>query len=95
MPFRCKCGRTFEKPDTFSSHTSGCAPFHHRRASVSSSPPPSLDMTNVRRLSMRSQPSPVIDSPMEYPSFMPTALSIQNAFEGVRRRSMSYTASLK
>jgi hypothetical protein len=27
--------------------------------------------------------------------FMPTALSLQNAFEGARRRSMSYGSSLK
>ncbi|GAN08023.1 hypothetical protein MAM1_0186d07529 [Mucor ambiguus] len=35
MPFRCKCGRTFEKLESFGSHTSGCAPFHHRRISTS------------------------------------------------------------
>lgn len=35
MPFRCKCGRTFEKVETFGSHTSGCATFHHRRVSTS------------------------------------------------------------
>ncbi|KAI8646201.1 hypothetical protein BD408DRAFT_410370 [Parasitella parasitica] len=35
MPFRCKCGRTFEKIESFGSHTSGCAPFHHRRISTS------------------------------------------------------------
>ncbi|KAI8636496.1 hypothetical protein BD408DRAFT_426041 [Parasitella parasitica] len=33
MPFRCRCGRTFEKTDSFASHTSACAPFHHRRMS--------------------------------------------------------------
>ncbi|CDH53531.1 predicted protein [Lichtheimia corymbifera JMRC:FSU:9682] len=36
MPFRCKCGKTFEKADTFATHTSGCALFHHRRMSESS-----------------------------------------------------------
>ncbi|CAO3597654.1 unnamed protein product [Absidia cylindrospora] len=128
MPFRCKCGRTFEKPDTFSSHTSGCAPFHQRRLSSSSSPLSKvtpLDMSKVRRFSLRpanttiisptsteqsssppssvsspssySSPSPLPSpsSSMDYPAFMPTALSIQNAFEGVRRRSLSYGASLK
>ncbi|ORZ13630.1 hypothetical protein BCR42DRAFT_418752 [Absidia repens] len=128
MPFRCKCGRTFEKPDTFSSHTSGCAPFHQRRLSSSSSPSSKvtpLDMSKVRRFSLRpanttiisptsteqsssppssvsspssySSPSPLPSpsSSMDYPVFMPTALSIQNAFEGVRRRSLSYGASLK
>ncbi|KAI8067573.1 hypothetical protein BC940DRAFT_301071 [Gongronella butleri] len=33
MPFRCKCGRTFEKPDSFATHTSACASFHSRRVS--------------------------------------------------------------
>ncbi|CAO3600654.1 unnamed protein product [Absidia cylindrospora] len=135
MPFRCKCGRTFEKPDTFSTHTSGCAPFHQRKL-ASSSPPLSssqaqtspsskvapLEMSRVRRISIRptstisttsmdqsssssSSPSSLPSSPlsassspissMDYPVFMPTALSIQNAFEGVRRRSLSYGASLK
>ncbi|CAO3613151.1 unnamed protein product [Cunninghamella blakesleeana] len=190
MPFRCKCGRTYEKPDTFSLHTSSCAPFHQRRASLSNhvtyealssstqtsssassastkasisssslafhnnnnnnnsnsnnsinnnnniisepqiipstsistssipssssrrsssikiaSPPSSLDMNFIRRrFSMNNQhyrfnpeqtsaTSP--DKPLfDYPIFMPTALSIQNTFEGVRRRSMSYGASL-
>ncbi|ORX53994.1 hypothetical protein DM01DRAFT_297490 [Hesseltinella vesiculosa] len=86
MPFRCKCGRTFEKPDSFSSHTSSCAPFHQRRTSSSTggSVPssPILDQAS----------SPTMDY---YPSFMPTALSLQNAFEGVRRRSMSYSSSFK
>ncbi|KAK4519024.1 uncharacterized protein ATC70_009251 [Mucor velutinosus] len=35
MPFRCKCGRTFERLESFGSHTSSCAPFHHRRISTS------------------------------------------------------------
>ncbi|KAG2195218.1 hypothetical protein INT46_010785 [Mucor plumbeus] len=35
MPFRCKCGRTFEKIESFGTHTSSCAPFHHRRISTS------------------------------------------------------------
>ncbi|KAI8584213.1 hypothetical protein K450DRAFT_195312 [Umbelopsis ramanniana AG] len=42
MPFRCKCGQTFEKTDTFASHTSACARFHRRdsdTSSLSSSPP--------------------------------------------------------
>ncbi|SAM03533.1 hypothetical protein [Absidia glauca] len=97
MPFRCKCGRTFEKPSTFSTHTSSCAPFHHRRLSASSPPkssPMRLDMTSLG--SKSPDTSPLSSSPtMDYPSFMPTALTIQNAFEGVRRRSLSYDASLK
>ncbi|KAH8550650.1 hypothetical protein BGW37DRAFT_497859 [Umbelopsis sp. PMI_123] len=42
MPFRCKCGQTFEKTDSFASHTSACARFHRRdsdTSSLSSSPP--------------------------------------------------------
>ncbi|KAI8344501.1 hypothetical protein BC941DRAFT_11121 [Chlamydoabsidia padenii] len=92
MPFRCKCGRTFEKPNTFSSHTSSCALFHHRR--VSSTLPNTVDTSRARRLSM-SPTDPPSPYTMDYPAFMPTALSIQNAFEGVRRRSLSHSASLK
>ncbi|ORY96532.1 hypothetical protein BCR43DRAFT_491860 [Syncephalastrum racemosum] len=145
MPFRCKCGRTFEKTDSFASHTSACAPFHQRRmseqntASTKQQPPPainththssSLSITGL--LSPRSPPphpgspssssgSPtgMLDSrlfgtsagsstggDMMAPSsaedmtnqqassmpsfFMPTGLSLHNAFEGARRRSMSY-----
>ncbi|KAI9318245.1 hypothetical protein BX666DRAFT_2026652 [Dichotomocladium elegans] len=33
MPFRCRCGKTYEKADSFASHTSACAVFHQRRAS--------------------------------------------------------------
>ncbi|KAL0090013.1 hypothetical protein J3Q64DRAFT_1831720 [Phycomyces blakesleeanus] len=36
MPFRCKCGRTFEKTDSFGSHTSACPQFHSRRSSDTS-----------------------------------------------------------
>ncbi|KAI9301653.1 hypothetical protein BJ944DRAFT_271179 [Cunninghamella echinulata] len=154
MPFRCKCGRTYEKPDTFSSHTSSCAPFHQRRPSLSnnvtyesltaskqaspslsssslaycnnnttiipstsmstssippSSPsrrtslkisttPSSLDMSFIRRrFSINNKEQTSATSPekplFDYPIFMPTALSIQNTFEGVRRRSMSYGAA--
>ncbi|ORZ08924.1 hypothetical protein BCR42DRAFT_359299 [Absidia repens] len=91
MPFRCKCGRTFEKPDTFSTHTSGCAPFHQRR-STSSSPPSSSSLQAQAQTSPSSKVAPL---EMSRVLFMPTALSIQNAFEGVRRRSLSYSASLK
>ncbi|KAI9487966.1 hypothetical protein BDB00DRAFT_773460 [Zychaea mexicana] len=85
MPFRCKCGRTFEKTDTFASHTSACAPFHQRRISPSSSSNATANGT--------------VDMASSMPSyFMPTGLSLQHAFEGARRRSMSYgstNASLK
>ncbi|KAI8340302.1 hypothetical protein BC941DRAFT_348940 [Chlamydoabsidia padenii] len=96
MPFRCKCGRTFEKTDTFTTHTSSCAPFHQRR--LSSSPPSSklapLDISSI--LPSKSGDSPLSSSsPTDYPAFMPTALTIQNAFEGVRRRSLSYETSFK
>ncbi|KAI8879241.1 hypothetical protein K501DRAFT_257197 [Backusella circina FSU 941] len=94
MPFRCKCGRTFEKVDTFGTHTSGCASFHFRRASnavstnsfwtgfLSSSKSPSTPPV-----------SPIMESPSSPTSsltgfMLPTALSIQNTFEGVRRKSL-------
>jgi hypothetical protein len=137
MPFRCKCGRTFEKLDTFGSHTSGCAPFHHRRISSSDVLPMSTKSSaatteqkvaeekqhNKKRLSIQTDPtlsyfnqrfimlsptssafdqqdscsSPPRSAPIfdGYKGFMmPTALSIQNTFEGVnRRRSMSYSAA--
>lgn len=121
MPFRCKCGRTFEKTDSFASHTSACAPFHHRRMSdtsqLSSSPsaPNQLPFINTSSLSrgFLSQVTSPSDSAISEGSttvnnhdlsssmpntssfFMPTALSLQNAFEGARRRSMSYGSSLK
>ncbi|KAI8063252.1 hypothetical protein BC940DRAFT_307470 [Gongronella butleri] len=116
MPFRCKCGRTFEKPDSFSSHTSSCAPFHQRRMSLSTSPPATPSPLDLgRRFSLRqtsatdasgmaSLPSsPVLEVHQQassptmdyYPAFMPTALTLQNAFEGVRRRSMSYGSTFK
>ncbi|KAL1933564.1 hypothetical protein VTP01DRAFT_7654 [Rhizomucor pusillus] len=31
MPFQCKCGRTFEQPETFSGHSASCVVFHHQR----------------------------------------------------------------
>ncbi|KAI8333270.1 hypothetical protein EDC96DRAFT_525993 [Choanephora cucurbitarum] len=123
MPFRCKCGRTFEKTDTFASHTSSCAPFHHRRMSdttqlsTNSMPVPStphrqsLPFVNPSfsrgLLSTSPQSVSSTQSILDTPSsdlsssapsntfFMPTALSLQNAFEGARRRSMSYGSSLK
>ncbi|KAI8373054.1 uncharacterized protein BYT42DRAFT_536666 [Radiomyces spectabilis] len=83
MPFRCKCGRTFEKPDSFSTHTSACAPFHRR-------------MSSSTTTGDTSPPSPqTMTSPDFMPNFMPTALSLHNAFEGVRRRSMSYGQAWK
>ncbi|KAI8083256.1 uncharacterized protein B0P05DRAFT_49135 [Gilbertella persicaria] len=107
MPFRCKCGRTFEKTDTFASHTSSCAPFHHRRMSDTTQ----LSTNNYPASQPQRQSLPFIttstESLMEDTSdlsssapntstfFMPTALSLQNAFEGARRRSMSYGSSLK
>jgi hypothetical protein len=138
MPFRCKCGRTFEKVESFGSHTSGCAPFHHRRISTSDILLSSSDTTvkknhkkalsiqttqdyqPQRRLSFLLSPilgqnnnafspssstsSPMIETPAPPTSsstpifesssgfMMPTALSIQNTFEGVKkRRSMSYS----
>ncbi|GAB5592180.1 hypothetical protein Unana1_07080 [Umbelopsis nana] len=48
MPFRCKCGQTFEKTDSFASHTSACARFHRRdsdTSSLSSSPPPMISFS--------------------------------------------------
>lgn len=130
MPFRCKCGRTFEKTDSFASHTSACAPFHHRRMSDTTQLSTSnqqqnqtLPFINTSSFSRGflggSSASPQATSPSDSittmdstgPSslsqvndlsssvpnsfFMPTALSLQNAFEGARRRSMSYGSSLK
>lgn len=144
MPFRCKCGRTFEKVESFGSHTSGCAPFHHRRTStsdvlLSSSHRPTTTNTkedHKKPLSIQTTQayvahnnqsesllsfllSPILGQ-KRYPSsstsplietststlysaslyefnggfMMPTALSIQNTFEGVKkRRSMSYSNS--
>jgi hypothetical protein len=134
MPFRCKCGRTFEKVDTFGSHTSGCAPFHHKRHSISeinnnnqASVEENKRNLNKKRLSIQTDPNqmsyfnqrylllsplkgnnefftqqqepkrPPLSAPVYdgYSGFMmPTALSIQNTFEGVRkRRSMSYSST--
>ncbi|KAI9276763.1 hypothetical protein BDA99DRAFT_430235 [Phascolomyces articulosus] len=111
MPFRCKCGRTFEKTDTFASHTSACAPFHQRRMSETNAlqlqqqqqqqqqqkkQPPfintsSLSFISTGLLSPTQQSPANIDMSSSMPSyFMPTGLSLQNAFEGARRRSMSY-----
>ncbi|KAI8981088.1 hypothetical protein BDB01DRAFT_761950 [Pilobolus umbonatus] len=90
MPFRCKCGRTFEKTDTFASHAFSCAPFHHRR----------LSDTSQLTMHQQQQHLPFINTSLSFSGFlshffMPTALSIQNAFEGARRRSMSYGSTLK
>jgi hypothetical protein len=124
MPFRCKCGRTFEKTDSFASHTSACAPFHHRRMSDTSQltsnqqaqtqhlPFINTSFSNFLSSSSPTQSSSPSDSIMTTDStnnthdlsssvpttnsfFMPTALSLQNAFEGARRRSMSYGSSFK
>ncbi|CDH55537.1 hypothetical protein RO3G_09661 [Lichtheimia corymbifera JMRC:FSU:9682] len=131
MPFRCKCGRTFEKTDTFASHTSGCAPFHQRRMSESNAhlgtsstsqqkrTPPLINTSSLSFISTGllspTQASPGTSSQASSPTsadlrgdmsssmpsyFMPTGLSLQYAFEGARRRSMSYgstatNASLK
>ncbi|KAI8149670.1 hypothetical protein BJV82DRAFT_588858 [Fennellomyces sp. T-0311] len=127
MPFRCKCGRTFEKTDTFASHTSSCAPFHQRRMSETNAfqqqqqhkkQPPLINTTSLSfiptGLLSPTQQSPGSSSQASSPSsnaaggvdmassmpsyFMPTGLSLQHAFEGARRRSMSYgstNASLK
>ncbi|KAG1118271.1 hypothetical protein G6F42_013238 [Rhizopus arrhizus] len=127
MPFRCKCGRTFEKTDSFASHTSACAPFHHSRMSdttqLSTSNQqqnqtlPFINTSSFSRGFLGSSASPQAASPSDsittmdstgassqmndlsssVPNsfFMPTALSLQNAFEGARRRSMSYGSSLK
>ncbi|KAG1441139.1 hypothetical protein G6F56_011617 [Rhizopus delemar] len=120
MPFRCRCGRTFEKPDTFATHTSSCAPFHHRRMSdtiqsvnnnnqnKSNTRHGSLPFINTNSIagslsglltSPTQETSPNIndtrDLSTSMPSlFMPTALSIQNAFEGARRRSMSHNSTM-
>ncbi|KAI7892388.1 uncharacterized protein EV154DRAFT_550753 [Mucor mucedo] len=128
MPFRCKCGRTFEKLDTFGSHTSGCAPFHHRRLSSAESTTQKKQQQetnlNKKKLSIHTDPtlsyfnqrfillSPLGNtnffskqdssannsSPRSAPIFdgfmMPTALSIQNTFEDVkRRRSQSFSTA--
>ncbi|CEP07353.1 hypothetical protein [Parasitella parasitica] len=127
MPFRCRCGRTFEKTDSFASHTSACAPFHHRRMSDTtqlstanqqqSQTLPFINTSPFSRGFLGGSASPQATSPSDSiatmdstgPSshgndlsssvpngfFMPTALSLQNAFEGARRRSMSYGSSLK
>lgn len=124
MPFRCKCGRTFEKTDSFASHTSACAPFHHRRMSDTSQlttqpqqphqRSQSIPFINTSFTGFLSSQSPQASSPSDsiltmdssandlsssVPTnggfFMPTALSLQSAFEGARRRSMSYGSSLK
>lgn len=87
MPFRCRCGRTFEKTDTFTSHTSSCVPFHHRRMSDT------LQSSFTKLRSPTQEVPPTINDTRDLTSFfMPTALSIQNAFEGARRRSMSYNS---
>ncbi|KAI9033753.1 hypothetical protein CLU79DRAFT_830119 [Phycomyces nitens] len=85
MPFRCKCGRTFEKTDSFASHTSSCAPFHHRRMSETAVPPLQTSFSLFSQSN-----SPTQDSPDSQKSsfFMPTALSLHNAFEGARRRAL-------
>lgn len=124
MPFRCKCGRTFEKVESFGTHTSSCAPFHHRRISISdilvsrneikanekakltietdyfSQQSNNQQEKREGRLSFftlfnsnkkenESEPAPRSAPATGF--MMPTALSIQNTFEGVsRRRSMSY-----
>jgi hypothetical protein len=93
MPFRCKCGRTYEKLDSFSSHTSGCAPFHQRRISSADA----NDTIKIERPKVQtrfdtlfpSQRSAIWDTRF----MMPTALSIQNTFETVRRRSYSQTST--
>lgn len=124
MPFRCKCGRTFEKVESFGTHTSSCAPFHHRRISTSdiliskneinanekakltietdhfSQQNNNQQEKREGRLSFfplfnsNKQENESESAPRSAPvaSFMmPTALSIQNTFEGVsRRRSMSH-----
>ncbi|KAI7872027.1 hypothetical protein BDF14DRAFT_1877842 [Spinellus fusiger] len=95
MPFRCKCGRTFEKTDSFASHTSSCAPFHHRRMSDTSALPTvqtsfSLFSGYTSQTSSPTGHSSDTNDTMTSSFFMPTALSIHNAFEGARRRSMSY-----
>ncbi|ORZ15108.1 hypothetical protein BCR42DRAFT_416423 [Absidia repens] len=123
MPFRCKCGRTFEKTDSFSTHTSACASFHHRRMSdtaalhthqqqqpqygsslptIYSTPlnfngqasvsPTSSSMASSPGSSGNDMPQQLSSSP---PLWMPTGISIQNAFEGARRRSMSYGSTFK
>ncbi|KAI9257638.1 hypothetical protein BY458DRAFT_518792 [Sporodiniella umbellata] len=120
MPFRCRCGRTFEKPDTFATHTSSCAPFHRRRMSdtaqfansdnqsKANTRQTSLPFVNTNTvggslsgfLSSPTQGTPsntndVRDLSTSMPSlFMPTGLSLQNAFEGARRRSMSHNPTL-
>lgn len=48
-----------------------------------------FSINNKEQTSATSPEKPLFD----YPIFMPTALSIQNTFEGVRRRSMSYGAA--
>lgn len=112
MPFRCKCGRTFEKLDSFGSHTSGCAPFHHRRLSgpdgqenkkidttISTSFNHRLvllsPLSNKNDYFSRPSSESVKKATSVFDGFMmPTALSIQNTFEDVRkRRSMSFSAA--
>ncbi|CAO3659665.1 unnamed protein product [Rhizopus stolonifer] len=114
MPFRCRCGRTFEKTDSFTTHTSSCAPFHHRRMSDTFQSVNSSNQQNKTRHgslpfintsfgqslsgflnSPTQETSPVINEARDLSSlFMPTALSIQNTFEGARRRSSSYNSTL-
>ncbi|KAL9551717.1 hypothetical protein MBANPS3_004119 [Mucor bainieri] len=128
MPFRCKCGRTFEKLESFGSHTSGCAPFHHRRISTSDIIISKNEIKATEKAKLSVETNKLSQQPQDkgqvngdgalsfFPLFsktsnkkgiepaprsapvsgfmMPTALSIQNTFEGVsRRRSMSYKAT--
>ncbi|SAM06492.1 hypothetical protein [Absidia glauca] len=100
MPFRCQCGRSFEKPDSFSIHTSACAPFQHRRSSdtTQSSSTPSFSSTASSSLpsSTMATPFDMANSPNHDHSasfWMPTGITIQNVFEGARRRSMSNATS--
>ncbi|KAI9023834.1 hypothetical protein CLU79DRAFT_886915 [Phycomyces nitens] len=135
MPFRCKCGRTFEKTDSFGSHTSACPQFHSRRSSDTypsqqkHSQDSSVESSKVHRTSFPFIDSKILhslsnflsptlpESPDSFgaaslntkqdhsiekgqqettmPQFMPTSLYINNAFEGVRGRSASYSSSWK
>ncbi|KAI7893173.1 uncharacterized protein EV154DRAFT_502693 [Mucor mucedo] len=105
MPFRCKCGRTFEKTDSFASHTSACAPFHQRRMSDTTQQvsltgflsSPSLSPAQSDSSTISSSSSSDLSSSVPTTTgngfFMPTALSLHNVFEGARRRSMSSSSS--
>jgi hypothetical protein len=89
MPFRCKCGRTYENTDTFATHTSCCSLFQQRRMSDASQQRRMSDVAQQLQDHRRTSEDQQLSSSVPSSFFMPTALSLQSAFEGARRRSLS------